>query len=106
MSIEQKPELPEAQAAYSRQIGIKAKRMIKAKGKEGRSIWLGLGTVGIIGWSVALPTLVGVALGIWLDHRHPSRHSWTLALMIIGLVIGCWIAWNWVAKENTEIKQE
>jgi predicted F0F1-ATPase subunit len=49
-------------------------------------VWFGLGMMGLIGWSVAIPTLLGAALGIWLDSRHPGSHSWTLALLVAGLV--------------------
>ena len=41
--------------------------------------------MGLIGWSVVVPTLLGAALGIWLDERHPGAHSWTLALLVAGL---------------------
>lgn len=98
--------MKQREAAFSHQVGAEEARKLKARHKPGRSIWLGFGAFGVIGWSVALPTLIGVALGVWLDRRHPGRHSWTLALLIAGLVIGCWIAWNWVAKENKEIRKE
>jgi ATP synthase protein I len=45
-------------------------------------------------------------LGIWLDNRHPGSHSWTLTLLIIGLVIGCLNAWHWVDKEDKEMREE
>ena len=60
----------------------------------------GLGMSGLIGWSVAVPTLLGALLGLWLDHRHPSSHSWTLILLVIGLVIGCANAWHWMDQQN------
>ena len=69
-------------------------------------VWFGLGMMGLIGWSVAIPTLLGAAFGIWLDNRHPGSHSWTLMLLVIGLVIGCVNAWHWVGKEDKEIREE
>jgi ATP synthase protein I len=42
---------------------------------------------------VVVPTLLGTALGIWLDNHNPGTHSWTLMLLVIGLVIGCLNAW-------------
>ena len=59
--------------------------------------------MGLIGWSVVIPTLLGAALGIWLDQYYPGKHAWTLALMMAGLAIGCFNAWHWVAKEEKEI---
>ena len=55
---------------------------------------------GIIGWSVAVPTLGGAMLGLWWDHRHPGNHSWTLMLLAIGLVVGCANAWHWVTEQD------
>ena len=60
--------------------------------------------MGLIGWSVAIPTLLGAALGLWLDKHHPGKHSWTLALLVAGLVIGCLNAWRWVAKEDRAMR--
>ena len=61
---------------------------------------------GLIGWSVTVPTLIGAALGIWVDKHYPSTYSWTLMLLLAGLVIGCFNAWHWVAKEDKEMQEE
>ena len=53
----------------------------------------------MVGWSVALPTLLGVGLGHWLDHRYAGSRSWTLALLVAGLALGCLNAGCWVARE-------
>jgi len=91
--------------AFSREVGAKAARKLRAR-KSTQGVWLGLGMMGLIGWSVVLPTLLGAALGIWLDNRHPGSHSWTLMLLIIGLAIGCLNAWHWVDKEDKEMREE
>ena len=88
----------------SREVGAKASRKLKAR-RNSKGVWFGLGMMGLIGWSVVVPTLLGAALGIWLDNRHPGSHSWTLMLLIIGLVIGCVNAWHWVAKEDKEMQE-
>ena len=62
--------------------------------------------IGLIGWSVIIPTLLGAAMGIWLDNNHPSSHSMTLSLLIVGLVIGCLNAWHWVKKEEQAMHEE
>lgn len=85
---------------FSRQVGLKAERKIRAQRTPARSIWLGFGVTGIIGWSVAVPALLGALLGYWLDGRYPSAHSWTLALLVAGLCLGCFQAWMWVARED------
>jgi len=60
--------------------------------------------MGMIGWSVTVPTLLGALLGAWLDKHHPSGHSWTLTLLLSGLVLGCWNAWHWTAREDKELQ--
>lgn len=87
-------------AGLARQVSAKAKRKLAARGTSSHSVWLGLGMMGLIGWSVVVPTLLGAALGIWLDHRGTSSHSWTIALLFAGLALGCLSAWHWVAKED------
>jgi ATP synthase protein I len=87
------------------QIGAKADRKLKAR-RNTQGVWFGLGMMGLIGWSVVVPTLLGAALGIWLDTHHAGKHSWTLALLVAGLAIGCLNAWHWVAKEDAAIRQE
>jgi ATP synthase protein I len=87
------------------QIGAKAERKLKAR-KSTSGVWFGLGMMGLIGWSVVVPTLLGAALGIWLDNHHPGKHAWTLALLVVGLAIGCLNAWHWVAKEDKAMRDE
>ena len=55
---------------------------------------------GLVGWAVAVPTLLGVALGSWLDRVLPAGFSWTVALLLAGIVLGCWNAWYWLHKES------
>jgi len=94
------------QTAFSREVGAKAARKLKARRNPKQGVWFGLGMMGIIGWSVVVPTLLGTAVGVWLDNRHSGTHSWTLMLLVIGLVIGCLNAWHWVAKEDKEMRDE
>lgn len=94
------------QAELGRQIEAKELRKLKARKKGKRSVLYGLGMFGLVGWSVVVPTLIGAALGRWLDAKYPGGPSWTLNLLIVGLVIGCLNAWYWVQKENKEINKD
>ena len=87
-------------------IGAKAERKLHARQDSTQGVWFGLGMMGLIGWSVTMPTLLGAALGIWLDRRHPGAHSWTLALLITGLAVGCLNAWHWVAQQDKAIRDQ
>ena len=92
--------------SFSQEVGVKAARKLKARRNSTQGVWFGLGMVGLIGWSVVVPTLLGTALGIWIDNSHPGSYSWTLMLLVIGLVIGCLNAWHWVAKEEKEMRED
>jgi ATP synthase protein I len=84
-------------------VGATATRKLAAR-RDPDHVWFGLGMMGLIGWSVVTPTLLGAALGAWLDARAPGTHSWTLALLVAGLVLGCANAWHWVAKEDLAMR--
>lgn len=94
-----KPETANNKVRLVRRVGEREQRKVETLRKPRRSAWYGLGLFGLIGWSVAVPALLGVALGIWLDKVIPGRISWTLSMLITGLFAGCLIAWQWVAKE-------
>ena len=106
--MSEKSEIKSAKvhSTFSRDVGAKAARKIKARRNPTPGVWFGLGMMGLIGWSVVIPTLLGAAFGIWLDNRHPGSYSWTLALLIAGLTIGCFNAWHWVAKEDKAMRDE
>ncbi|MEL6912506.1 MAG: AtpZ/AtpI family protein [Cyanobacteria bacterium J06629_2] len=84
---------------FQRQIARKSDRKLKAK-KEKNNIWLGFGMFGMVGWSVAIPTLLCISLGVWIDTHVKSKYSWTLMLLFIGVVLGCFNAWYWITKES------
>lgn len=88
------------QAEFHRLIKSKSERKLKARKEGDRSLWFGLGFAGLVGWSVAVPTLLGMAIGIWIDARWESQYSWTLMLMLLGVLIGCLNAWYWVQQES------
>lgn len=76
-------------------VGRKEARKVKAREEKDRGLWFGLGMFGLVGWSVAIPTLVGVAIGAAIDRAWPGRISWTLTLLFLGAALGCWNAWYW-----------
>lgn len=49
---------------------------------------------------MAVPIVGGAFLGLWLDRVAPQRFSWTLALILAGVVIGGFISAAWIKKEG------
>jgi ATP synthase protein I len=92
-------ENPDRQTHFADEVAAKAARKLRSQ-REGKGVWFGLGMSGLIGWSVAAPTLIGALTGLWWDRRHPGAHSWTLMLLVAGLMIGCGNAWQWIARQD------
>lgn len=90
----------DGQPQFEQQIGRKAERKLRARKRKHHTAWFGLGMFGLVGWSVAVPTLIGITVGVWLDRRFPGQVSWTLTLLIIGVALGCANAWYWVRQES------
>lgn len=91
---------------FGRSVNEQEKRKLYTQRRAKKSVWSGLGLFGIIGWSVAIPTLLGAALGKWMDHHHAQAFSWTLTFLIVGLIAGCLVAWQWVSKENNDMHKD
>lgn len=82
------------------EIGRRAERMKAARDHPGPSPLRGVGTFGMIGWSIAVPTVGGAFLGLWLDRIAPQVFSWTIALILGGVVLGGLISWSWIKEEE------
>ncbi len=106
MNDEPPQKTPDPDPTFARQVSADAARKLKARRNPTPGIWFGLGMMGLIGWSVVLPTLLGAALGAWLDSHYPGGHNWTLALLVAGLAIGCFNAWHWVGKEERAMRDD
>lgn len=100
MANERPPERPAPEDALREEVARRAQRHARAERERDRSVWFGLGTFGLVGWSVAIPTLLGIGLGLYLDAHHPARFSWVLTLLFVGVLLGCANAWYWIQQER------
>lgn len=92
--------------AFQRKIAAKEKTLIRAKGRCKEYTWFGFGMFGLIGWSIVTPSLLGLALGYWIDSKWETGYSWSLMLFFGGLMLGCFNAWYWITKERKSIEEE
>lgn len=81
-------------------VSRQAARKLAGRRASTRELWFGLGLFGVVGWSIALPAVVGALTGAWLDRAHPGGVPWTLAGLAAGLGLGFVNAWRWVAHEQ------
>lgn len=89
-----------------RAVHQKERRKLHARSQGAPDLWFGLGYFGLVGWAVAIPTVLGVFLGLWLDANLDSQRSWTLTLLLAGLVLGLLNAWFWVERQRKAIDEE
>ena len=81
-------------------IDDKVKQRQKAQQEEQQSVFFGFGAFGMVGWSVAIPTLLATLAGRWLDTLRPWPFSWTLTGLFTGLMAGIYIAAKWVKSKG------
>jgi len=99
-------ERPPAGEEFSRQVSRKEARKLKVRGRQRAGVWFGLGMFGLIGWSVAIPAVAGALLGAWIDRTWPSRYSFTLMLLLGGIILGALNAWHWIGQERQKIEKD
>lgn len=88
-----------SQDQMQEEVAKKEERRVRARKSPGQSVWFGLGMFGLIGWSIAIPTIIGIAIGVWIDRTWKPGYSCTLMCLFVGVVMGCWIAWYWIQQE-------
>lgn len=78
-----------------------AARRAAERSKEGAddpepSLGARLGQIGILGWTIIVPILVGLLIGRWLDRQFATGIVFSAALIMVGAAIGMWSAWKWM----------
>lgn len=57
-----------------------------------------LGQIGILGWAIVTPVLLGVLIGRWLDPLLDTNVMFSAALIFLGAIIGMHAAWKWMHR--------
>lgn len=64
-----------------------------------RPLWKNLSMIGALGWLIVIPTLLGVAVGRWLDAYFDTRVTFSGALTFVGACVGFYLAWKRMNEE-------
>ncbi len=96
---EREPEPVDAQADLVSEVRKRRERRERNEREADQSFWSTVGMMGTVGWSVALPTAIGVLVGRWLDMRLDSGHVFVVFFMLLGLGVGCFVAWRQVSEK-------
>jgi ATP synthase protein I len=73
--------------------------------EEGRadpepSLGVRLGQIGVLGWTIVVPTLLFLFLGRWLDRIFGTGIFFSAPLLMAGAAIGLWFAWRWMHRQG------
>ena len=88
-------------SAYEKTLKSKIRR--KRRERSDMSALGALSIFGLVGWSIAVPALIGALLGKALDDATGER-AWAAALLFLGMALGSWNAWKYIAREEAKIK--
>ncbi len=77
-------------------VRLREKRRRRWLSEDDPSVARRLAQIGVLGWIIVTPMLIGVFAGRWLDKTFNSGLFWTAPLLMLGLMLGCWSAWKWI----------
>jgi ATP synthase protein I len=90
---------PDKHEKLSDAVKIRQERWERWQRQGERSIGQNLAMIGVLGWTIVLPTLLGLFAGRWLDRQFNMGIFWTLGLLVVGLTAGCVLAWRRMHSE-------
>jgi ATP synthase protein I len=102
MSREQEPVEP---SDPSTERMARAARRATEREREAReepepSLGARLGQIGILGWTIVMPTLLALLLGRWLDRRFGTGVFFSAPFLMAGAAAGLWFAWKWMHRQT------
>jgi ATP synthase protein I len=62
------------------------------------SLGVRLGQIGVLGWMMVVPMLLGLFVGRWLDARLHTGIFFSAPLLMIGAAFGMRSAWRWMRR--------
>jgi ATP synthase protein I len=94
--VEKRPDHPER---LDEAVRLRQGRRERWQREGERSIGQNLAMIGVLGWTIVTPTLIGIFVGRWLDRTFGSGIFWTLGLLAAGVALGCSLAWKRIHRE-------
>lgn len=83
---------------------LKAMRRARDRARAGRddpepSLARRFGQIGVLGWMIVGPILLGLVVGRWLDRVFGSGITLSAAFLMLGAVLGMWLAIRWMKEQ-------
>lgn len=89
---------PDEQDPMVRESRLRGDRKRRHEAENAGSALRRLGQIGVLGWMIVTPGLLGLFFGRWLDRQLDSGLFWTAPLLMLGIGLGCWSAWRWMGR--------
>jgi ATP synthase protein I len=81
------------------------RREREAREEPEPSLGVRLGQIGILGWTIVVPALLGLAMGHWLDRHFNTGVFFSAPLLMAGAAVGLWSAWKWMHRQTRRDRQ-
>ncbi len=91
------PNLNHGHRRMHRAVRKRARRIEQRE--DERSIWQNLSMIGALGWLIVTPILLGIVAGRWLDRTFETGIFFSGALIFVGVVAGCALAWQRIHRQ-------
>jgi ATP synthase protein I len=79
-----------------------AEREAKGRADPEPSLGARFGQIGVLGWTIVVPTLLLLFLGRWLDRIFGTGIFFSAPLLMIGAAVGFWSAWRWMHRQGVK----
>ena len=93
---EREPGPPNGMAEAARK---EEDRRVRWRTEGEQSVMRFAGQIGVLGWIIVAPTLLGLFAGRWLDRSFGTGIFWSAALLVLGVTVGFWSAWRWMQRQ-------
>jgi ATP synthase protein I len=80
-------------------IRLRSQRRDRARSEGEPGTMRRLAEIGVLGWIIVVPVLLGLFVGRWLDTLTQLHLLFTTVLIIGGLGLGLWSAWRWMNRQ-------
>ena len=77
-----------------------AEREAEGRADPEPSLGARLGQIGVLGWTIIVPTLLFLFLGRWLDRIFGTGIFFSAPLLMAGAAIGFLSAWRWMHRQG------
>ena len=79
-----------------------AERQAEGRDDPEPSLGARLGQIGVLGWTIVVPTLLCLFFGRWLDRTLGTGVFFSAPLLMAGAAIGFWSAWRWMHRQGVK----